>query len=80
LSRSTVFGIRNTVGWVFRIDRPHRGATYDHINYNTFFTGQPDPHDRLPYGVVPTLGAISTFSNLVGKIITFVAMAADALL
>lgn len=84
LSKSTVFGIRDTVygwtGWVFRFDRPHIGAEFDHLNINPRLTHQRDPHIKLPPGVVPVFGAITTVVNGIGKFVTYVAVAADAFL
>nr|KAG5705638.1 hypothetical protein BaRGS_026577 [Batillaria attramentaria] len=34
--------------WALRVDRPHRGANYAHININPRITGRPDLHTRIP--------------------------------
>lgn len=40
-----------TKNWVFRLDRPHKGAEYIHININPKPAGlRRDPHFRLPPG------------------------------
>lgn len=40
-----------TKNWVFRLDRPHKGADYIHININPKYSGlRRDPHFPLPPG------------------------------
>jgi hypothetical protein len=57
LSKSTTFGIRDTAfagsakkSWVIRVDNPHGGVSYNHLNINPKITGVPDPHVPLPAG------------------------------
>jgi hypothetical protein len=81
LSSSTVFGIRDTLygwtGWVLRLDRPHKGANYDHININRIYTHKPDPHTKLPPGTIPVFGALTKVIKGVGDIVFYAAVAAD---
>jgi hypothetical protein len=57
LSSSTTFGIRDTAfagsakkSWVIRVDHPHPGADFHHLNINPKISGVPDPHVPLPAG------------------------------
>jgi len=81
LSSSTVFGIRDTLygwtGWVLRLDKRHKGANYDHININPIYTHKPDPHTKLPPGVIPVFGTLTKVINGVGDIVFYAAAAAD---
>jgi hypothetical protein len=76
-----VFGIRDThhgwTGWVLRLDKPHKGVNYDHININRIYTHKPDPHTKLPPGVIPVFGTLTKVINGVGDILFYVAAAAD---
>jgi hypothetical protein len=37
---------------LLRLDRPHKGANYNHININHRISGKRDPHLRLPTGAL----------------------------
>lgn len=40
-----------TKNWIFRLDKPHKGYNYNHLNINTKFSGlRRDPHLALPPG------------------------------
>lgn len=42
-----------TKTWIFRLDRPHKGANFNHININKKFSGhRSDPHTPLPVGTL----------------------------
>lgn len=81
LSKSTVFGIRDVSfgknGWVFRFDRPHAGADFNHLNINPKFTGVADPHIPLPGGAVPVGEAATKAINVAGKVVLVAAVAVD---
>lgn len=36
--------------WVVRLDSPHKGANFNHVNINPDFSGIKDPHLKLPPG------------------------------
>lgn len=84
LSSSTVFGILDTkngsTGWVLRIDRPHKGVNFNHLNINPVYTHKPDPHLKLLPGVVPVFGTLSKLVNGVGDALFYAAVAADTYL
>ena len=46
--------------WLFRLDKPHAGANYNHLNINPTVTGVPDPHIKLPHGTL-TVSNIKIF-------------------
>jgi len=81
LSKSTVFGIRDVAfgknGWVFRFDRPHAGADFNHLNINPKFSGVADPHIPLPGGAVPVGEAATKAINVAGKVVLVAAVAVD---
>lgn len=82
LSKSTVFGIRDTLhgwtGWVFRVDKPHKGADFEHVNFNWIYTRKRDPHYKLPAGTTTAFGVLNTLVSGVKKFVVYVALAADA--
>lgn len=40
-----------TKNWIFRLDKPHKGANFNHININPKFSGlRRDPHLKIPTG------------------------------
>lgn len=39
--------------WIVRLDTPHKGAQFNHINLNPKYSGiSPDPHIPLPTGAL----------------------------
>jgi hypothetical protein len=64
-------------GWVFRFDRPHSGADFNHLNINPKFTGVADPHIPLPGGAVPVGEAATKAINVAGKVVLVAAVAVD---
>ena len=52
---SSTFGVRDMActsknSWLLRVDGPHKGAEFHHLNINPELTGVPDPHLWLPTG------------------------------
>jgi hypothetical protein len=47
---------RSSMHWLLRLDRPHKGANYNHVNINHRITGRPDPHLKLPPGTLEVSG------------------------
>lgn len=42
-----------TKTWIFRLDKAHKGANFNHININKKFSGlRTDPHTPLPVGTL----------------------------
>jgi hypothetical protein len=54
--------------WVLRLDTPHAGAPYNHININPHISGRPDPHLKLPPGGLAAGEGMAKFCTAVNKI------------
>jgi len=52
--------------WILRLDGPHRGADFEHININPAYWGIPDPHTALPSGGLRVI-SILTLITLTGN-------------
>ncbi|CAB3359363.1 Hypothetical predicted protein [Cloeon dipterum] len=78
LSKSTVFGVKERVnGWVFRIDNPHKGTNFNHMNVRHRFTQRPDPHTRLPPGTTVLGKAVTSFTDIAGPVLFTAAVVHD---
>jgi len=53
--------------WILRLDGPHRGANFDHININPDYWGIPDPHTALPPGGLRAGVTFAKFCQLIQK-------------
>ncbi|KAF4520249.1 hypothetical protein B566_EDAN010715 [Ephemera danica] len=77
-------GIFDTLGkswrdqWVLRLDTPHGGHNYHHLNLNKKLTGVQDPHVEIPGGVVEAGGAATTAVKVVGYAALALAVCGDA--
>ncbi|CAF1486319.1 unnamed protein product [Rotaria sordida] len=50
--------------WLLRIDCPHPGADFNHININSKLTHIPDPHIPIPNGVVTVSKGITKIAEV----------------
>jgi hypothetical protein len=51
-----------TNSWIFRLDKPHTGAMYNHININPKYSGLvKDPHFYLPPGSLHVSSTLLSF-------------------
>ena len=67
--------------WLLRVDTPHRGADFNHININPTLTHLVDPHAAIPTSVVKVSKGIAKtakFMQKVNKVALPVAIASDA--
>ncbi|MBO9594008.1 MAG: hypothetical protein J7599_13955 [Niabella sp.] len=89
---ATVTGIRNARGgrvsnttgkpvgeWNVRIDKPHSGANYPHVNVNPNVTGVKDPHTPLTTGQFNALNRTGQILDGINKVAKPVAIATDAI-
>ena len=90
---STVLGVIDSTGgrvrgnpprptgeWLLRVDTPHRGADFNHININPKLTGLGDPHVAIPSSVVQVSKGVAKtakFMQKVNKVALPVAIALD---
>lgn len=55
--------------WILRVDGPHRGATYNHININEAVSGIKDPHLPISQGTLEvSFVEVNTFYVLIGDL------------
>jgi hypothetical protein len=73
LSKSTQFAIIDTTAksakkanWVLRLDNPHKGVDFSHVNVNPKLTGFKDPHAKIPDGVVSAASGTNKALRVVG--------------
>jgi len=85
LSKSTQFAIIDKsvkIGkkgnWVFRLDKPHKGVDFSHMNINKRITGIRDPHAKVPDGVVTAAGGLNKTLKVVGVAALVASVAFDA--
>jgi RHS repeat-associated protein len=86
---ATLTGIRDTywerpkdgrkVGnWVIRVDEPHRGANYHHININEeLFSGYSDPHTKISPKTAQSLVKLGKGVQYLGRVARPVAVVTD---
>jgi hypothetical protein len=87
----TVTGIRDTsagrvrgtpprpVGdWAIRLDRPHKGSPFPHVNINPTLSGRPDPHTRISPQALRVAGGTARTLETFGRVARPVAIATDA--
>ncbi|XP_065353199.1 uncharacterized protein C13G5.2-like [Cloeon dipterum] len=67
LSKSTVAGIKDVLSgeWLFRLDRPHKGCDFHHLNINSKQTGLQDPHIYVPKELVEGAAVLNYIPNAV---------------
>jgi hypothetical protein len=78
LRNTTVLGVRTSKGIVFRFDRAHAGAEFNHLNVNPKFSGVKDPHLKLPPGFIQLGSAATNILYYGGKAAVCVSVALDA--
>jgi hypothetical protein len=54
--------------WVIRVDTPHRGAQFNHININPEITGIPDPHIPISQGAVTASRGVAKAAKVMQKV------------
>jgi hypothetical protein len=54
--------------WILRLDKPHAGAEFNHININPHISGKVDPHLKLPPGGLAAGEGMAKFCTTVNKI------------
>ncbi|CAL2046121.1 unnamed protein product [Caenorhabditis brenneri] len=69
--KSLEFGIGVFEWWV-RLDRPHSGVDFYHLNVNPRITGHPDPHTHIPYPIALTIQFTGSGLRLLNKAAPFV--------
>ena len=70
---TTVLGIVDkSVGkkgtWVARVDTPHKGANFNHVNINPKLTKIPDPHIPISSAAVSVSKGIAKVANVMEKV------------
>lgn len=67
--------------WIIRLDTPHQGAQYNHINLNPKISGiKPDPHIPLPPGTLAVgqgTAKLCHYVNQVNKVAVPVAIVVE---
>jgi hypothetical protein len=81
----TVFGIKDMNqgrpgkgDWIFRIDKPHKGADYPHINTNKTYTGVKDPHTPITKTTLRSMEGVGKGLKILNRVATPVAVVVDA--
>jgi hypothetical protein len=78
LRNTSVLGVRTPEGILFRFDRAHAGAEYNHLNVNPKFSGVKDPHYKLPPGSIPFGKAATNVIHYGGRVMLYTSVAMDA--
>jgi RHS repeat-associated protein len=63
---------------VIRVDRPHPGTPYPHLNLNPQLTGAPDPHTQISPKSLKVLSGTARTLEAVGRVARPVAIVTDA--
>ncbi|PAA82565.1 hypothetical protein BOX15_Mlig019912g1 [Macrostomum lignano] len=63
--------------WVFRLDKPHKGCNYSHLNINSKMFGIPDPHTPIPDWMVKYGKTFGKGAKVAGKLFSIVGIVAD---
>lgn len=59
---------RPTGEWLLRLDTPHRGAEFNHININPRLTKLPDPHAPIPSSAITVGKGIAKTAKVMQKV------------
>lgn len=79
LSAGRVNAAGNAVGdWLVRLDSPHKGTNFPHINLNPNLTGVSDPHLKISPGMLRSAGTGARILNATGKIAVPLAVGVDS--